>query len=192
MSTACGTPPYSAPEIALLNYDEMVDIWSSGIILYVLLIGSKSLLPFLLTETRHFTDTLCLDTPWEEPTNRSDEFRRYCMSSELNYMPWKRIPAQVKRDFVSLLLRHFPSSMRLTISLCSGLMRSVLCVDPKHRYSITQIRQDPWFNTPNPMLVNGRCSDPIALATRLMSGLTIAEESSGHSAEEVSHVSDIR
>lgn len=45
LSTACGTPPYSAPEIVLLNYDERVDIWSCGIILYVLLVGS---MPFSL------------------------------------------------------------------------------------------------------------------------------------------------
>jgi len=40
-STACGTPPYVAPEIHTYDYfAPFTDIWSSGIILYVLMCGS--------------------------------------------------------------------------------------------------------------------------------------------------------
>jgi serine/threonine-protein kinase Chk1 len=40
-TTACGTPPYVAPEIHTYNYfAPLTDIWSSGIILYVLICGS--------------------------------------------------------------------------------------------------------------------------------------------------------
>ena len=50
LTTPCGTPPYVAPEIHACHYEgPKVDLWSSGIILYVLLAGN---------------------TPWGEPTDR--------------------------------------------------------------------------------------------------------------------------
>ena len=67
-NTVCGSPPYIAPEIISGRRSRRLDvldtgyaanvsdIWSCGVVLFVLLVGN---------------------TPWDEPTRCSDEFREY-------------------------------------------------------------------------------------------------------------------
>jgi serine/threonine-protein kinase Chk1 len=142
-NTVCGSPPYIAPEIVSgrrskradvldVGYAANVcDIWSCGVVLFVLLVGN---------------------TPWDEPTMRSDEFKEYVdtgghTTDEL----WQQLPA----DIVSLL-------------------RGMLKIDPSERFTLDGIRTHPWFTRKNPYLSSsGRSTNPVGLATQMLSQLHI-------------------
>ena len=83
--TSCGSPPYTAPEVVTCDtrmvkklgkgyYGNLVDIWSCGVVLFVLLVGN---------------------TPWDEPLDRSYEFHEYV---ETNGRPndelWNNLPSE--------------------------------------------------------------------------------------------------
>ncbi|PWY98246.1 Pkinase-domain-containing protein [Testicularia cyperi] len=92
LTGACGSLPYIAPEMNGRPYKgEPVDVWSSGVVLFALLVGS---------------------TPWDEPTSRSPEYNAYRTGELFTYDPWTRIPA----DALSLLkkMMHPTPERRIT------------------------------------------------------------------------------
>ena len=83
--TSCGSPPYTAPEVVTCDAriakklgtgysGDLVDIWSCGVVLFVLLAGN---------------------TPWDEPLDTSYEYHEYVTS---NGRPddelWQKLPAE--------------------------------------------------------------------------------------------------
>ncbi|KAI1177316.1 CAMK/CAMKL/CHK1 protein kinase [Nemania sp. FL0916] len=142
-STMCGSPPYIAPEVlacsgvdrrsnSVAKYSpEAVDIWSCGVILFVLLVGN---------------------TPWDEPTAQSWEFQEYKKTNgRSSDALWERIPA----DALSLL-------------------RGMMNIDPKRRFTLAQIRQHPWYTRGNKLVADdGQIADPLSLATKMLENLHI-------------------
>ncbi|CAK7230598.1 Chk1 protein kinase [Sporothrix bragantina] len=141
-STTCGSPPYIAPEVLACSrpqpgttptkYNpELVDIWSCGVILFVLLVGN---------------------TPWDEPVATSWEFFEYSSKNGHSSDPlWERVP---------------PAAL--------SLLRGMMSIDTKQRFSFSRIRQHPWFTRSNALLTaDDRVSDPVELATQLLGNLHI-------------------
>ncbi|KIH94299.1 serine/threonineeeee-protein kinase Chk1 [Sporothrix brasiliensis 5110] len=147
-STVCGSPPYIAPEVLACNRPpsstapaptpkknsyspDLVDIWSCGVILFVLLVGN---------------------TPWDEPVLTSWEFYEYATKNGHSTDPlWGRVP---------------PATL--------SLLRGMMSIDTKQRFSFAQIRQHPWFTRANRLLTaDDRVSDPLELATQMLDNLRI-------------------
>ncbi|CDW97359.1 hypothetical protein [Sporisorium scitamineum] len=92
LTGACGSLPYIAPEMNGKPYrGEPVDVWSSGVVLFAMLVGS---------------------TPWDEPTSRSPEYNAYRTGELFAYDPWTKIPS----DALSLLkkMMHPNPEKRIT------------------------------------------------------------------------------
>ncbi|KAJ3781368.1 kinase-like domain-containing protein [Lentinula aff. detonsa] len=102
LSERCGSLPYVAPE---LNSDEPytaepIDMWGIGVILFTLLAGN---------------------TPWDEPTRHSPEFRRYKAGDIFDEDPWNRLSENA-------------------LSLICGL----LTIDTRKRLTLPEAFQHPW------------------------------------------------
>ncbi|PQE30891.1 CAMK CAMKL AMPK kinase protein [Rutstroemia sp. NJR-2017a WRK4] len=101
LKTSCGSPNYAAPEVinGKLYAGPEVDVWSCGVILYVLLVGR---LPF---DDEHIPSL-------------------FAKIAKGQY----NVPSYMGRD-------------------AAALIKKMLAVNPVHRATIAEIRDDPWFTT---------------------------------------------
>lgn len=106
LKTACGSPCYAAPEMinGKAYKGVMVDIWSSGIILFAMICGYL---------------------PFED--NNNDVLYQKITDGKFSIPRFVSEPAK-------------------------DLIRCILNTDPNKRYTISQIKNHPWFNMINPRL----------------------------------------
>lgn len=114
LTERCGSLPYVAPEVWLLYFlslittckhsqlnseapyqAEPVDIWGVGVILFTLLVGSE----YRRRAPLIFSLNKALDTPWDEPSGASPEFRRYVRGQIFDDSPWDRLGKSVLCNF---------------------------------------------------------------------------------------------
>jgi calcium/calmodulin-dependent protein kinase I len=101
--TACGTPGYLAPEILLgQTYGVSVDVWSLGVIIYILLCGYP---PFYNNNQQLLFKSI-----------RNGQF-------EFNKQYWANVSEEAK-----------------------DLIRKILRVDVKRRYTIGEVLAHPWIS----------------------------------------------
>jgi serine/threonine-protein kinase Chk1 len=94
LNTFCGSSPYVAPEVISLGtyQGDRADIWSAGVILYVLLVGN---------------------TPWAAPRVEEIEFANYTVKN-INCYPWTQFSDDILAIIMGLI--DVNPSTRLKIS----------------------------------------------------------------------------
>ncbi|KAI0777462.1 CAMK/CAMKL/CHK1 protein kinase [Trametes elegans] len=150
LSERCGSLPYLAPEMrGNSSYAaEPIDVWGGGVILFAMLSGN---------------------TPWEESTRDSEEFRQYLTGECFNVDPWNRFGDGA-------------------LSLITGM----LDVDPAHRMTLDDVASHPWVTRPS-QYAGSRAS---VIAASLTAGLRangdwgVAEPQIGEDAMDVDEDED--
>lgn len=119
MEERYGTPYYIAPDVLNKSYNEKCDIWSLGVILYILLVGYP---PFNGSDDKKIIDAVkkgkfTLDEPeWDDVSEEAIDLVKKC----LTYDPDKRISASEALEHV--WFKKFAKADKVKKSLASGAL----------------------------------------------------------------------
>lgn len=146
--TLCGSPPYVAPEV--LSCSSQGSTKGVGYAADYADIWSCGVVLFVL---------LAGNTPWSKPVEGVDEYGNPNEFTE--YVNTKGRPEDE-------LWAALPVDV---LSLLRGMMR----VDVKTRFSLQDVRRHPWFTRKNKYLDdNGRLVDPVSMATNMFESLHVS------------------
>lgn len=94
---------------------------------------------------------MCVDTPWDEPTQNSAEFCAFVDGTLLEMDPWSRIRGGTLGKIFSLSLSFFlpsysssPTSIYFTRRIIDCLLK-LLELNPSKRITISQLESLDWF-----------------------------------------------
>ncbi len=149
--TLCGSPPYVAPEV--LSCSSHGSSKGVGYAPDLADTWSCGIVLFVL---------LAGNTPWAKPVEGQDEYGRpneFALYLQTNGNPkdelWEALPTEV-------------------LSLLRGMMR----VETKTRFSLQDVRRHPWFTRLNKYMdSNGRLIDPVTMATSMFESLHVSFDS---------------
>lgn len=122
MEERYGTPYYIAPDVLNKSYNEKCDIWSLGVILYILLVGYP---PFNGSDDKKIIDAVkkgkyTLDEPeWNEVSEEAVDLVKKC----LTYDPDKRISASEALDHA--WFKKFAKTDKVKKSLASKALSNL-------------------------------------------------------------------
>jgi len=99
MMTACGTPSYVAPEVLLtIGYDKEVDLWSIGVITYILLCG----FPPFYNETLHKLFEEIMQAQYDFP----EEYWGHISNEAKDFVSRLLVANPMKRMTATQALKH--------------------------------------------------------------------------------------
>ncbi|PRP87597.1 hypothetical protein PROFUN_04624 [Planoprotostelium fungivorum] len=123
LQTHCGTPSYAAPEVVRGDdvYDKAVDLWSVGVITYVLLAG---FFPF-----------------YDED---NDDLREKIISGKYEFVSpyWDKISPQGELSVFTYVTVQPSTHYNIT---SKDFVSQLLLLDPTKRFTAVQALQHPWI-----------------------------------------------